>query len=543
MARQITDLSASGANLFHALVELQRQRASSERKYQRWYNDAKATAEKAVRDKRDIDIELAREKARCSSVIAAADQAANRAIHQARDERVRTEQKVLRELQISRNEARRAWEELGRREQEERQSVAHLRAGKPAIIKNIEVVPVRPAIPRNSAGAARMESDSPVYADVYDMQRQGSFGLTDPFSEYGARESGDSVGASGPHNSDPNRAAESTSYPPREDELSSSSLFEGHDLDDPSLEEEDDNEGEGGSGSVPHRYVSHSDSEDSEDYGTQVDPQQGIHAAFKPTLPLQTQPPHSSSLPIPPPPPPPPPPLAEPPRVPLPMPVPMPVPMNRQSPRVTVPMPYLPRVSTSNPYPYMQPEVQSGADVDEQDLESPYTHDAEYSGTAWSSPTSDYVPEHGHAHEQGRDHTATEHPEFFEDPTYDLHRVSAVQPPNSPPASRSPPPPPQPATTTISTSTPITTVSPELASASMPLPPPLDQSSPNTQDDAAHTIVESSVRPHAHPTRLSDVIEEEEERSQRSQPSQGGTSARTTMSDRGGGAGRVRMVQ
>ena len=36
MARQITDLSAAGANLFHAVVELQRLRASSERKFQRW---------------------------------------------------------------------------------------------------------------------------------------------------------------------------------------------------------------------------------------------------------------------------------------------------------------------------------------------------------------------------------------------------------------------------------------------------------------------------------------------------------------------------
>lgn len=33
MARQTTDLSAAGANLFHAVVELQRLRASSEREF------------------------------------------------------------------------------------------------------------------------------------------------------------------------------------------------------------------------------------------------------------------------------------------------------------------------------------------------------------------------------------------------------------------------------------------------------------------------------------------------------------------------------
>jgi len=37
LARQVHDLSAAGANLFHAVVELQRIRASLERKFQRWY--------------------------------------------------------------------------------------------------------------------------------------------------------------------------------------------------------------------------------------------------------------------------------------------------------------------------------------------------------------------------------------------------------------------------------------------------------------------------------------------------------------------------
>ena len=47
MARQISDLSTAGANLFQAVVELQRLRASSERKFQRWFFDTKADQERA----------------------------------------------------------------------------------------------------------------------------------------------------------------------------------------------------------------------------------------------------------------------------------------------------------------------------------------------------------------------------------------------------------------------------------------------------------------------------------------------------------------
>ena len=56
MKRQITDLSAAGANLFHAVVELQRLRASSERKFQRWFFETKAEQERA----REVQGELER---------------------------------------------------------------------------------------------------------------------------------------------------------------------------------------------------------------------------------------------------------------------------------------------------------------------------------------------------------------------------------------------------------------------------------------------------------------------------------------------------
>ena len=47
LGRQVTDLSAACANLFHAVVELQRLRASSERKFQRWFFETRAEQEKA----------------------------------------------------------------------------------------------------------------------------------------------------------------------------------------------------------------------------------------------------------------------------------------------------------------------------------------------------------------------------------------------------------------------------------------------------------------------------------------------------------------
>lgn len=48
MSRQITDLSAAGANLFHAVTELQRLRASSERKFQRWFYEHRQEQEHAL---------------------------------------------------------------------------------------------------------------------------------------------------------------------------------------------------------------------------------------------------------------------------------------------------------------------------------------------------------------------------------------------------------------------------------------------------------------------------------------------------------------
>ena len=46
LSRQVGDLSAAGSNLFHAVIELQRLRASSERKFQRWFFETRTELER-----------------------------------------------------------------------------------------------------------------------------------------------------------------------------------------------------------------------------------------------------------------------------------------------------------------------------------------------------------------------------------------------------------------------------------------------------------------------------------------------------------------
>lgn len=137
MSRQVTDLSAAGANLFHAVVELQRLRASSERKFQRWFFDTRAEQERAHETQAELDRQLKVERQGRTDAIAALKQAE---IGRGKAEELAKE--MRRELQISRDEARRAWEELGRREQEERDRTMSLRNGEPTIVGGVQVVPM-----------------------------------------------------------------------------------------------------------------------------------------------------------------------------------------------------------------------------------------------------------------------------------------------------------------------------------------------------------------------------------------------------------------
>jgi serine/threonine protein kinase len=62
LAQQVTDLSAAGANLFHAVVELQRLRASSERKFQRWFFETRQEREENLEQRAVLQHALQHEK-------------------------------------------------------------------------------------------------------------------------------------------------------------------------------------------------------------------------------------------------------------------------------------------------------------------------------------------------------------------------------------------------------------------------------------------------------------------------------------------------
>ncbi|KAF2270833.1 hypothetical protein CC78DRAFT_573189 [Lojkania enalia] len=158
MSRQITDLSAAGANLFHAVVELQRLRASSERKFQRWFYEHRQEQERAQEREAQLEHALRVERE------ARADAVANM-------ERMATEKKnaeravveMKRELQISKEEARRAWEELGRREQEERDRTFALREGQPTLVGGVQVVPMPQGLGRHGSVPHRPHTGDDVY--------------------------------------------------------------------------------------------------------------------------------------------------------------------------------------------------------------------------------------------------------------------------------------------------------------------------------------------------------------------------------------------
>ncbi len=150
LAHQVTDLAAAGANLFHAVVELQRLRASSERKFQRWFFDTRAETERLGEVNGQLQKLLNEERAGRKHAIEEAVEEAKKA--SSNDKAV---QELKRELEISKSEARRAWEELGRREQEERERVASLKEGMQTMVGDVAVIPMMPGHTRNTSTSAR----------------------------------------------------------------------------------------------------------------------------------------------------------------------------------------------------------------------------------------------------------------------------------------------------------------------------------------------------------------------------------------------------
>ncbi|KAI9662160.1 MAG: hypothetical protein M1831_002856 [Alyxoria varia] len=153
MSRQITDLSAAGANLFHAVVELQRLRASSERKFQRWFFETRDQQEQSSEAIAKLQRQLEQERQERRQDARMGQQAAN-------SDRLLNEYR--RELQISKDEARRAWEELGRRQRERQEQILALKEGYPIDIGGVQVVPH--TMPSRGGSLQRPEGQQIPYA-------------------------------------------------------------------------------------------------------------------------------------------------------------------------------------------------------------------------------------------------------------------------------------------------------------------------------------------------------------------------------------------
>lgn len=175
LSRQVSDLSAAGANLFHAVVELQRLRASSERKFQRWFFETRAELERNEETKAALERALAEERmSKAAAIKEAVEKELNSSKTQKRLEEMR------KELLISKEEARRAWEELGRREQEERDRTISLQQGLPTIVGGVQVVPMTQGVPSRGPGpqdsrqTQQPEVSSPQQYPQYSQPSQGS---------------------------------------------------------------------------------------------------------------------------------------------------------------------------------------------------------------------------------------------------------------------------------------------------------------------------------------------------------------------------------
>ncbi|KAI0971936.1 hypothetical protein F4678DRAFT_460766 [Xylaria arbuscula] len=145
LSRQVTDLSSAGANLFHAVVELQRLRASSERKFQRWFFETRSELERNQEVTAMLEAALEEERRNRADAIQEAldkEQGSSKLHKQLAEMR--------KELTISKEEARRAWEELGRREKEERDRTKSLQHGRPTIVGGVQVVPMTQGVSRGN---------------------------------------------------------------------------------------------------------------------------------------------------------------------------------------------------------------------------------------------------------------------------------------------------------------------------------------------------------------------------------------------------------
>ncbi|KAK3935239.1 hypothetical protein QBC46DRAFT_423378 [Diplogelasinospora grovesii] len=155
LSRQVGDLSAAGANLFHAVVELQRLRASSERKFQRWFLETRLELERHQEVNAMLAAQMQEERRGRSDAIR---DAVNQERESSKTQKLLAE--MRKELLISKEEARRAWEELGRREQEERDRTVSLQQGVPTIVGGVQVVPMTQGVPSRHTSAREHRSQN-----------------------------------------------------------------------------------------------------------------------------------------------------------------------------------------------------------------------------------------------------------------------------------------------------------------------------------------------------------------------------------------------
>ncbi|KAF1809988.1 hypothetical protein P152DRAFT_384832, partial [Eremomyces bilateralis CBS 781.70] len=188
IARQMQDLTAAGANLFHAVVELQRLRASSERKFQRWFTDVRGELERNEEVQAQQQVALDRERR--------ARQEQNAIAARAEEQRANVDKmngELKRELNIAKEEARRAWEELGRREQEERDRCSEIREGRPVNICGIQIFPTsqimrQASLRRGQEGDDYSMDPGQEYMEAEYVYNEGASPTdTDPFVEAGKR--------------------------------------------------------------------------------------------------------------------------------------------------------------------------------------------------------------------------------------------------------------------------------------------------------------------------------------------------------------------
>ena len=201
LARQVTDLSAAGANLFHAVVELQRLRASSERKFQRWFFETRADQERTTERIAQLEAEISQARQVIPTMAEvplpapapSQEEIRGQAERLAADEIEKVKRQCAleireknRELEISREEARRGWEEIGRMEQDNRDKTFSLRRGETTTVGGVQVVPLQTDTGRTtSRQTGGLSSHPPTVEEPgytgYDAARSETD--TDPFTE------------------------------------------------------------------------------------------------------------------------------------------------------------------------------------------------------------------------------------------------------------------------------------------------------------------------------------------------------------------------